>query len=154
MGKARATRRMDPRPSQSARPFCLQLPRCGATDTEPHGGGGRTSRGLLQFSLSSPTLSGTAIQARVLTSANNPSLPSKRQVTRGYSLTRTENPATEASPPPLPLSLAVPQLISRHDTGSVFVLKISASEEKGLGSAVALRRKFLLSQQVTGIHHN
>lgn len=69
-------------------------------------------------------------------------------------LTRTENPASEASPPPLPLSLAVPQLISRHDTGSVFVLKISASEEKGLGSAVALRRKFLLSQQVTGIHHN
>lgn len=131
------------------------------TATKMGGHGHRTPRGRgtdiersLQFSLSSPTLSGTAIQARVLTSANNPRLPSKRQVTRGYSLTRTENPATEASPPPLPLSLAVPQLISRHDTGSVFVLKISASEEKGLGSAVALRRKFLLSQQVTGIHHN
>lgn len=121
LGKALASRSMYPRPSQSAHPFCLQLPRCGAMHTEPHEGGGRTSGGLLHFSLSLPILSGTAIKARVLTPANNPRLPSGHQVTLGCSLTRTENPATEASSPPLPLSLAVPQLISRHNTGLVFL---------------------------------
>jgi hypothetical protein len=58
----------------------------------------------------------------------------------------------EASSPLLPLSLAVPQrLISLRNTGLFFVvvvLKISDSEEQGLRSAVAPKRKFLLSQQV------
>lgn len=103
------------------------------------------------FPLSLSILSGTAIKSKDLTQANNPRLPSKRQVAVCYSLTLTKNPAVEASPP-LPLSLlSLNSPFPATILGYFFVrsvLKISDSEEKRLGFAVTLKRKFLLSQQV------
>lgn len=100
------------------------------------------------FPLSLSILSGTAIKTKDLTQANNPRLPSSS----GLLFSHPDQESRRGSLPLLPLSLlSLNSPFPATILGYFFVrsvLKISDSEEKRLGFAVTLKRKFLLSQQV------